>query len=115
MSGPPRPLPDGRVRREITLRLPRFPGRLNALRRDIQGLRSDVQRMLGGDLDFDDWLTYGRSRGWITKPYCDMHEPTPLSAEEEDILNGAYEDDEGYDDPCIPVVRIWLDVANGYI
>ena len=54
---------------------------------------------------FDEWLSYGVTKSWVTLPLCDTHEGYPLTEEE------AKEFDEGYD-PCIPILRIWEHEIN---
>lgn len=51
---------------------------------------------------YDEWLEVGVKAGWVSKPYCSMHEVGPLRDWEE-----AEFDDCG--DPCILVTRIWKD------
>lgn len=50
--------------------------------------------------DFLLWLESGVKRGWVSDSVCSIHEGTPLTDEEEEMLS------EG-DDPCIRVLRVW--------
>lgn len=53
-------------------------------------------------LNFDDWLSQGIDKKWISEPVCDTHDGIPMrgwEAEEWDAGN----------DPCVVVVRIWED------
>ena len=46
------------------------------------------------------WLDEGRRRGWISSPFCDMHDPWPKDQRERQTL------DQG-GDPCMMAVRLW--------
>lgn len=51
-------------------------------------------------LDRELWLEYGWRQGWCGPPVCEMHDGTPMSIEEEDmIFNG--------EDPCITIIRLY--------
>jgi hypothetical protein len=46
------------------------------------------------------WLSEGKRRGWISEPFCDMHDAWPKNARERDtLLTGG--------DPCMMAVRLW--------
>lgn len=53
-------------------------------------------------IDFYEWLSQGVEKGWVSVPYCEMHEGAPMTEQEEQ------EWDEGHD-PCIFSIRIWHD------
>jgi hypothetical protein len=51
--------------------------------------------------DFEAWLAYGRTAGWISDPACDTHDGVPISAaEEEEFMEG---------DPCVHILRLYPD------
>ena len=50
--------------------------------------------------DFNEWLEFGQSKGWVTDLFCNTHEGPPILTEEEDL-----EWQEG-GDPCQFCVRI---------
>lgn len=54
--------------------------------------------MMTYHVDYEDWLKYGQSRGWIGPLVCATHDGIPMSEEEE------AEWEEG-DDPCQWVFR----------
>ncbi len=54
------------------------------------------------DTAFDEWITYGVGRGWVSLPTCDTHNGIPLMPEEEDEFG------EGLD-PCVVAMRVWVD------
>jgi hypothetical protein len=50
--------------------------------------------------DFNEWLTLGIEKEWITKPFCNTHEGYPfLTSEQEEEFN-----QDG--DPCVVVIQI---------
>lgn len=49
---------------------------------------------------YNEWLTHGVAKGWISIPVCDTHDGLPLSALE-------IEQWDNRDDICIPVVRLY--------
>ena len=51
---------------------------------------------------FSAWLAYGMQNGWISEPLCLSHGEMPVRMYEE------LEIDMGFD-PCIYVVRMWVD------
>ena len=52
------------------------------------------------ETDFDDWITQGITKGWISPPFCNTHEGDPyMSPEEEDEW-------ESGGDPCLYVVKL---------
>lgn len=53
-------------------------------------------------MTFAEWLAFGIENGWASQGVCQTHEGVPMTEEEEAAW------DEG-NDPCIPVVRIFLD------
>lgn len=50
--------------------------------------------------DFNDWLQHGLSHGYISQPYCDVHDGVPITPAE------GREFDKGWD-PCIHSVRLF--------
>ena len=52
-------------------------------------------------LSIEDWIQYGIDNGYI-ETFCYMHDSAPMTDEE------AKEYDDG-NDPCVPVMRAWLD------
>jgi hypothetical protein len=51
------------------------------------------------EMTFEEWLAYGVRLGFCTEQYCETHEGSPMTEEEQQ------EFDEG-GDPCIHVVRL---------
>jgi hypothetical protein len=51
------------------------------------------------------WVRLGVKRGWISPPYCGVHEVTPLTRTEAKWV------DEG-SDPCVYVARLMLYTDN---
>jgi hypothetical protein len=49
---------------------------------------------------FAEWVTYGRTRGWISEIICATHEGLPSTKDE-------IADWEEGDDPCEHAVRVW--------
>jgi len=61
---------------------------------------------LGGMMNsFDEWLAFGRDKGWVSDPVCDIHAGLPLTPEEEWAF------DQGAD-PCIHVLRLYEDIPH---
>ena len=54
------------------------------------------------NMDYFDWRDLGISKGWISEPFCDTHDPGFMTEEEEQDL-------EDGNDPCMLVFRIWED------
>jgi hypothetical protein len=47
-----------------------------------------------------EWLELGIAKGWVSEPYCGMHDGFPLTEEEDvEIEDGG--------DPCITTMRLW--------
>lgn len=57
-------------------------------------------------MEFNEWVAYGVEKRWVSFPVCDTHEGIPGTPEE--YVEWA----EGLD-PCIFVMRIWLDEIDG--
>ena len=51
-------------------------------------------------LTLEDWLAWGKEKGWVSDPVCATHDGVPSTEEEEE------EWDQGYD-PCEHVLRLW--------
>lgn len=49
---------------------------------------------------FNEWLTLGIERGWVSRMTCATHDMLPATPTEEDEM------EEG-GDPCIEVLRVW--------
>lgn len=58
--------------------------------------------MIPNELNFDEWMGYGISKGWCGPPVCSTHDGIPSSIEEDEMWN------EG-GDPCIHIVRMYED------
>ena len=56
------------------------------------------------DLDFQTWMAYGQEKGWIAEGNCQTHDVTPMTDEEE-------QEWEDGGDPCIPILRVWIDAT----
>jgi len=53
-------------------------------------------------MTMEEWMKYGWEQGWCSPPVCDMHDGTPMTIAEEDmIFNG--------EDPCIHIIRLYPD------
>lgn len=50
--------------------------------------------------DFNEWLEYGRGRGWCSEVVCDTHDGLPRTDEEAEAW------EEGWD-PCLHAIRVW--------
>ena len=50
---------------------------------------------------FDEWLAIGTRAGWVSPPYCAMHDLGPITPTEEAEI-------EAGDDPCITAMRVWV-------
>ena len=46
------------------------------------------------------WLEEGHKRGWVSDVVCSIHDGTPTTDQEAEML------DDG-EDPCIRVIRVW--------
>ncbi len=55
------------------------------------------------DMTLKEWVIYGMDRGFCSDSVCSTHDGIPNTAAEE------AEWEEG-NDPCIPAVRIWINV-----
>ena len=64
------------------------------MERAIEGLEEEAR--------FHAWLSYGVEKGWVSDVSCSTHDMIPMRNWE------ALEFEEG-NDPCVPVVRVWLD------
>jgi hypothetical protein len=53
-------------------------------------------------LTIDEWLEYGRLRGWCSEVVCSTHDGVPTTDEEDERW-------EAGEDPCMAVVRLWND------
>ena len=51
--------------------------------------------------DFVLWLEIGQQSGWGGEVTCGMHDGPEMTESEYDSL-------DEYDDPCLPIVRIWI-------
>jgi len=49
---------------------------------------------------YNEWLTYGVAKGWISNPVCDTHDGIPMSDKEIEMWDNG-------DDPCVPVIRLY--------
>lgn len=52
------------------------------------------------DMEFGIWLRNGIERGWVSPPFCGMHDETPQSGEE-------VKDLEEFGETCLRSVRLW--------
>jgi hypothetical protein len=52
------------------------------------------------EMTFDDWVAYGITKGWVTRPFCNTHDGDPYMTEEDEQ---AWE--EG-GDPCMHVLKL---------
>lgn len=59
-------------------------------------------------MNFGERIEFGHNRGWISGIECGTHNGAPMTAEE-------IEEFEDGGDPCIPVIRPWLDIAEGVV
>lgn len=51
--------------------------------------------------EFDDWITQGITKGWISRPFCNTHEGDPyMSPEEGEWESGG--------DPCLYVLKVLI-------
>lgn len=50
-------------------------------------------------MTLDEWLKYGKERGWCSDPVCDTHEGLPMSEPEKAVWD--------VDDFCIYAVRLY--------
>lgn len=50
---------------------------------------------------FDEWMTYGISKGWCGPPVCYTHDGLPVSESEYDL-----------EDQCLHIVRMYDDEAT---
>ena len=55
------------------------------------------------DPDFALWLRHGIERGWISDPFCYVHDAPPLTQDEDREVNEA---DGDLDVVCFSVVRL---------
>lgn len=53
-------------------------------------------------MTFEEWVTFGLDQGWIAKGVCQTHDLVPISHEESEAFESGH-------DPCIPVLRVWMD------
>lgn len=68
------------------------------LERAIEGLEKAQKEFE----EFHRWLEVGVERKWISEPVCETHDGVPYRIDEaEDFEEGA--------DPCILVLRVWMD------
>ena len=56
-------------------------------------------------MSFDEWLDTGREAGWCGPPVCDIHDGTPMSEEEGDLLLDG-------DGVCLHVLRLYEDADH---
>lgn len=56
---------------------------------------------------FEDWLSKGLKMGWVSEPFCSMHDTGPLRDWEADELYAGM-------DPCIFALRLWRDGMEGW-
>lgn len=54
-------------------------------------------------LSFNEWLDMGMEQGWVSEPFCDIHDGGPMTQEEMDDF------EEGHD-PCIVHMRVYYGV-----
>lgn len=57
-------------------------------------------------LDFETWLAYGIDHHYVGPIVCATHDGIPMTVTEDE------EFDEPWGEPCIPVIRIYSDVAE---
>lgn len=53
-------------------------------------------------MTIEEWIQYGIDNGYA-ETFCYMHDSAPMTEEE----CKEYYEDTG--DPCVPVMRVWLD------
>lgn len=61
---------------------------------------SEETKINNKEIDFYDWIGFGREMKWCSDIVCDTHEGLPLTDKETECW------DLGNDD-CIPAIRIW--------
>ena len=59
-------------------------------------------------MSMETWLELGIAAGYCTEPECQTHNQVALTSDEAE-----YFEDGG--DPCIPVVRLWLEGRNSIL
>lgn len=58
------------------------------------------------DQEFREWLDLGIIKGWISAPFCEMHDPMPPILDEEDRMEY-----EAGGDPCLLRVAVNVDLG----
>lgn len=52
------------------------------------------------EIDFHEWLSFGKDMGWCSDIVCDTHEGLPMTDEEMESWDFG-------NDECVPAIRIW--------
>jgi hypothetical protein len=49
--------------------------------------------------NYQEWLSYGIEKNWITDSFCYTHDTPELTDQEQEDFEEV--------DPCVPVIRVW--------